>query len=159
MRYTLEKRSRAPLLSARIDWIVLEILILFVATVIYTVIIWIDESGSSSQTVLDTFKATVKEVVPFFQMALIYIVGLFELGGEIMLRYTSKIQQAIEQGIAQGKAEGVEQGKVEGIEEGKAEIYRAWYADWKRRQQEAAEKGIPFNDPQPPHPVNSTEKD
>lgn len=57
-----------------------------------------------------------------------------------MLRYTHKIQQALEQG------------KAAGIEEGKAEIYRAWYADWKRRQQEAEEKGVPFNDPPPPSP-------
>lgn len=142
----MEKKPRTPLLSTRIDWIVLEILILFVLTVVYTVIIWLDESGKSSQTVLETFKATIKEVVPFFQMALIYIVGIFELGGEIMLRYTHKIQQA----LAEGKAEG----KVEGKVEGKAEVYRAWYADWQRRQQEASEKGIPFNDPPPPNPDN-----
>ena len=152
----MEKKPRSPLLSARIDWIVLEILILFVLTVVYTVIIWLDESGNSSQTVLETFKATVKEVVPFSQYSLFVIVGLFELGGEIMLRYTHKIQQALEQGkvegIEQGKVEGIEQGKVEGIEQGKAEIYRAWYADWKRRQQEAKEKGLPFNDPPPPNP-------
>lgn len=134
----MEKKTRSPLLSARIDWIVLEILILFVLTVVYTVIIWLDESGKSSQTVLETFKATVKEVVPFSQMALIYIVGIFELGGEIMLRYTHKIQQA----LAEGKVEG------------KAEVYRAWYADWQRRKQEASEKGIPFNDPPPPNPDN-----
>ncbi len=144
----MEKKPRSPLLSARIDWIVLEILILFVLTVVYTVIIWLDESGNSSQTVLETFKATVKEVVPFSQYSLFIIVGLFELGGEIMLRYTHKIQQALEQ----GKAEGIEEGKVEGIEEGKAEIYRAWYADWKKRQQEAKEKGLPFTDPPPPNP-------
>ena len=140
----MEKKPRSPLLSARIDWIVLEILILFVLTVVYTVIIWLDESGNSSQTVLETFKATVREVVPFSQYSLFIIVGLFELGGEIMLRYTHKIQQALEQGKVEGK--------VEGIEEGKAEIYRAWYADWKRRQQEAKEKGLPFTDPPPPNP-------
>ena len=150
-------KTRSPLLSARIDWIVLEILILFVATVVYTVIIWIDESGEPSQTGLETFKTTVKEVVPFFQLALIYIVGIFELGGEIMLRYTSKIQQA----LAQGKVEGKVEGKTEGINQGRAEIYRAWYADWEKRKQEAAEKGIPFNEPPPYNPdnTNTTEKE
>lgn len=138
----MKTRPRSPLLSARIDWIVLEILVLFVATVIYTVIIWIDESGKPSQSGLETFKATVKEVVPFFQFALIYVVGIFELGGEIMLRYTSKIQQAIEQGIEQGKAE----------------IYRAWYADWEKRKQAAEEKGTPFDEPPPPNPENRTDK-
>ena len=64
------------------------------------------------------------------------------------------IEQGVEQGIEQGKAEGIEQGKAEGIEQGKDEIYRAWYADWERRRQAAAEKGIPFDDPPPPNPDN-----
>lgn len=134
--------NKIPLLSARIDWIVLEILILFIATVVYTVIIWIDESEKPSQTGLETFKVTVKEVVPFFQLALIYIVGAFEIGGEIMLRFTHKIQQAINQGIEQGRAQ----------------VYSAWYAEWEKRKQEAAEKGIPFNEPPPPNPNNASEK-
>ena len=58
--------------------------------------------------------------------------------------------EGIEQGIEQGKAEGIEQG----IEQGKAEIYRTWYADWERRRQAAAEKGIPFDDPPPSNPNN-----
>lgn len=135
------------MLSARIDWIVLEILILFIATVVYTVVIWIDESGKPSQTGLETFKTTVKEVVPFFQLALIYIVGAFEIGGEIMLRFTHKIQQAIDQGVKQG------------IEQGRAEVYSAWYTEWEKRKQEAAEKGIPFNEPPPPNPNNTIEKE
>ena len=65
-----------------------------------------------------------------------------------MLRYTTKIQQALEQGKAEGKAEGIEQG----IEQGRAEIYRAWYADWQKRKQAATEKGIPFDEPPPPTP-------
>lgn len=139
----MQTKTRSPLLSARIDWIVLEIFILFVATVVYTVIIWIDESGKTSQIGLETFKTTVKEVVPFFQLTLIYIVGTFEIGGEIMLRYTHKIQQAINQGIEQGRAE----------------VYRAWYAEWEKRKQEAAEKEIPFNEPPPPNPNNVTKKE
>ncbi len=135
-------------MSARIDWIVFEILILFVVTVVYTVIVWIDESGKPTQTSFETFKITVKEVVPFFQFALIYVVGIFEIGGEIMLRYTSKIQEAIEQGIKQGIKQGIEQGRTE--------VYRAWYAEWEKRKQEAADKGIPFNEPPPHNPNNST---
>lgn len=129
---------------------------------------------------LHTWKATVKEVVPFFHFAAITVVGAFELGGEFMLRYTAKIQQARDEGVEEGKAkgieegkaegieegkaegkaegieegkvEGIEQGKAEGIEQGKAEIYQAWYADWERRKQDALDKGIPFNDPPPPKP-------
>ncbi|MYF97629.1 hypothetical protein F4212_00630 [Candidatus Poribacteria bacterium] len=139
----MKTNTRSPLLFARIDWIVLEILILFVATVVYTVIIWIDESGKTSQIGLETLKITIKEVVPFFQLALIYIVGTFEIGGEIMLRYTHKIQQAIAQGIEQGRTE----------------VYRAWYAEWEKRKQEAAEKDIPFSEPPPPNPNNASEKE
>ena len=52
--------------------------------------------------------------------------------------------------IEQSKVEA----KAEGIEQGKDEIYRAWYADWERRRQAAAEKGTPFDDPPPPNPNN-----
>ena len=65
-----------------------------------------------------------------------------------MIRFTRLMQEAIAEGITQGIAQGIAQGKVEG----KAEIYRAWHADWERRRQAAAEKGIPFNEPPPPKP-------
>jgi hypothetical protein len=102
----LKKKQRAPLISGRPEWIALEIFTLFVSTVVYTVIIWQDVSASA-QTTLEAFKATVKEVVPFSQFALIYIIGTFELGGEIMIRFTSKIEQALEQGRKKGVEEGI----------------------------------------------------
>ena len=141
----MQAKQRSPLLSARMDWIALEILILFVATVICTVVVWIDESGVSSQPVLEVFDATIGRVVVFSQFALINIIGIFELGGEIMLRYTAKVQQAHEQG------------KAEGIEQGREEIYRAWYADWEKRRQAATEKGIPFDEPPPPNPNHTND--
>ena len=67
-----------------------------------------------------------------------------------MLRYTAKIQEALDKGKAEGIVEGIIEGKAEGKVEGKAEIYQAWYADWERRKQEALEKGLPFSDPPPP---------
>ena len=82
-----------------------------------------------------------------------------------MLRFTSKIEQATaearEQGIEQGKEQGIkqgkEQGREEGIAEGRVEVYRAW-ADWNKRREEAAAKGIPFDEPPPPNPENVTEE-
>ena len=87
-----------------------------------------------------------------------------------MIRFTYLLHKATEKGKAEGIAEGIEQGKAEGIEQGieqgkaegieqgieqgKAEIYRTWYADWERRRQAAAEKGIPFDDPPPSNPNN-----
>ena len=148
----MKKKQRAPLISGRPEWIVLEIFTLFVSTVVYTVIIWQDVSASA-QTTLEAFKATVKEVVPFSQFALIYIIGAFELGGEIMIRFTSKIEQALEQGRKEGRKEGREEGR----EEGRVEIYRAW-TDWNKRREEADAKGVPFNETPPPNPENGTGK-
>lgn len=147
----MQNKQRTPLLSTSLDWIVLEIFILFCATVVYTVIILVDESKNTSQTGLETFKTTVKEVVPFFQFALIFIIGIFEIGGEVMLRYTQKMQQARNEGRIEGIAEGEAKGKNE--------IYQQWYADWERRKQAAAEKGIPFDDPPPPNPQNGNQSE
>ena len=143
----MSTQSRATLLSSRLDWIVLQILILFVLTVVYAVIIWqVEDPGA--QTTLDTFRTVVKEVVPFSQFALLCIVGIFELGGTLMFFYFHKMEQATKQGIEQGRTEGVEQGR--------AEVYREWLADWEKRRQEAIAKGIPFDEPPPPNPENGT---
>ncbi len=156
----MKKKQRAPLISGRPEWIVLEIFTLFVSTVVYTVIIWQDVSASA-QTTLEAFKATVKEVVPFSQFALIYIIGAFELGGEIMIRFTSKIERAVavatEEALKKGLEEGIKQGREEALKEGRVEIYRAW-ADWNKRREEAEAKGEPFTDLPPPNPENGTGK-
>ena len=163
------------MLSTPMDWIVIEVIILYVSTMVYTIIIWLDESGNTSLNQLEIFKNTTKEVVPFFYFALIFVVGTFEIIGEIMLRYTIKMQEAhakgkaegIQEGKTEGKAEGIQEGKAEGIQEGKAEgiqegreeILREWHADWERRKQAAIEKGIPFDEPPPPAPNNTHHKE
>ena len=150
----MDTKPRGALLSSRLDWIALEILLLFSVTVIYAVIIWQHENASA-QTRLEAFSVTVGTVAPFSQFALICIVGLFELGGEIMLRFTHKIEQATAAGIEKGIAEGVERGIAEGIAQGRAEVYRAWHADWEKRRQAAVSKGLPFNEPPPPNPEDN----
>jgi hypothetical protein len=156
----LKKKQRAPLISGRPEWIALEIFTLFVSTVVYTVIIWQDVSASA-QTTLEAFKATVKEVVPFSQFALIYIIGAFELGGEIMIRFTSKIERAVavatEEALKKGVEEGIKQGREEALKEGRVKTYRAW-TDWNKRREEAEAKGEPFTDLPPPNPENGTGK-
>ena len=142
----LKAKQRSPLLSARLDWIVLEIMILFTVTVVYTIITWIDMARTPTQNGLETFRLVIKEVVPFSNFALICILGVFEIGGEIMLRFTSKMLQAREQGLEQG------------LEQGREEIYRAWHADWERRKASAEAKGIPFDEPPPPHPNGHSDK-
>ncbi|MDE0012509.1 MAG: hypothetical protein OXU36_15265 [Candidatus Poribacteria bacterium] len=143
----MSTQSRATLLSSRLDWIVLQILILFVLTVVYAVIIWqVEDTGA--QTTLETFRTVVKEVVPFSQFALLCIVGIFELGGTIMFFFTHKMEEAT--------AAGIKQGRTEGVEQGRAEVYREWLADWEKRRQEAIAKGLPFDEPPPPNPENGT---
>ena len=144
----MEVQQRSPLLSARINWIVLEIFILFIVTNIYTVLIWLDTSGSSSQTNFETFKIVVKEVLPFSGLAMLYIVSIFEIGGEIMLRYTAKIQQALAEGKAEGIAEGEAKGKAEGIAEGEAKERELW-TEWNKRRLEAEAKGEAFTEDPP----------
>ena len=138
----MNAKPRVAFLSSRIDWISLQILILFVSTIIYAVIIWQNES-TNGQVALDRFRATVAAVVPFSHFALVCVLGMFELGGLIMLFFFHKMEEAAKQGLQQG------------LEQGRAEVYSKWHADWERRRQEAAEKGIPFNEPPPPYPYPS----
>ena len=71
----------------------------------------------------------------------------------------SPFYQLLEQQIYErGLEQGIEQGLEQGITKGRDEVYRAWYADWERRRQEAAEKGVPFNEPPPSKPKNNTEQ-
>ena len=154
MGFTLEREPRSPLLSARISWIFIEIVVIFVIILGCTVFVWWKESGTAGQTGYETFKNVVSAVAQFSNLAIIFVVCIFEIGGEIMIRFTYLVQKGIAQGIEKAIAQGIEQGKAEGIEQGKSEIYRVWYADWEKRRQAAAEKGIPFDDPPPPNPDN-----
>ena len=138
----MNRKERSPLISARVDWIFLEILIIFTATMVYSVIIWIDES-KTSESVLETLKVTVKESVPFFHYTMFAVIGTFEIIGAIMIRYTLIRDKLIKQGLEQGR------------EEGREETYKEWYADWEKRKQDATEKGLEFNDPPPPRPSNN----
>ena len=142
----MDRKERSPLLSARVDWIFLEILIIFSATMVYSVIIWIDES-QTSESVLETFKVTVKESVSFFHYTVVVVIGTFEIIGAIMIRYTLIRDKLIKQGI--------ERGLELGREEGREEAYEEWYADWEKRKQAATDKGLEFTDPPPPRPSNN----
>ena len=62
--------------------------------------------------------------------------------------FAKDTDKTIEQGIVMG----IEQGIAKVMEQAKVEIYRAWHADWEKRRQAAAEKGLPFNDSPPPNP-------
>jgi flagellar biosynthesis/type III secretory pathway protein FliH len=64
------------------------------------------------------------------------LVEIYELGGEIMIRFTSKLERAVaeatEEALKKGVEEGIKQGREEALKEGRVEIYRAW-ADWNKR--------------------------
>lgn len=133
------KKERVTLLSTRQTWISLQVIILFALEVVYGIIFWQYESGKDQATT-EAIIATARDVSVFIVPTIVAIIGISELGGEIMIRFTHLMQKAVAQGIAQGKAEG------------KAEVYQAWHADWEKRKQTAKAKGIPFNEPPPPKP-------
>ena len=146
-------KQRVTLLSTRQTWISLQVILLFLLEVVYVIIFWQYESGKDQAT-MEAVIATAKDVSIFIVPTIVSIIGIFEIGGEIMIRFTYLMQKAIAEGIEQGIAQGVEQGKVEG----KAEIYRAWHADWERRKRETEAKGIPFNESPPPKPEGYPEE-
>ena len=149
----MNNKERSPLLSGRLEWISHQILILFVATIIYTIVIWFDESKTQQSTIL-ALKNTMKEAVSFFQYAAIVVIGCFEAIGEFMIRYTMKIREALKQGVEIGVKQGREEGREEGRAKGREEIYEQWFAYYERMK-EAEQKGIEFNEPPPPKPNNS----
>lgn len=146
------KKERATLLSTTQAWISLEIILLFFLEIVYAIIFWRYENAKDQAT-MEAVIATARNVSVCILPTIVGIVGMFEIGGEIMIRFTRLMQEAIAEGKAEGIAEGIAQGKAEG----KAEVYRAWHADWERRRQAAAEKGIPFDEPPPPKPEDINE--
>ena len=98
--------------------------------------------GPKEAETMDAVIETVGPVSDSILLIIISVAALFEIGGELMLRYTAVLAKT----RAEGKAEG------------RAEVYREWRADWERRRQEAQEKGIPFSEPPPPNPETNNNK-
>ena len=137
------KKQRSPLLSTRQDWISVEIFTLFVATIIYAVIVWWYQSGKTQET-METVFVTVRHVSTAILPMIVGIVGIFEIIGEIMIRLTSLIEKVRAEGKAEGKAEIIAQ-------------FRQYFA-WEKRRDEAAMNNQPFNEPPPPKPEGYPEE-
>lgn len=135
------KKQRSPFLSTRQDWISVEIFTLFVATLIYAVIVWRYESGKTQET-MEAVLATIRHVSAVIMPMILGIVGIFEIIGEIMIRFTSLMEKI--------RAEGIAEGKVQGRSETIAQ-FREYFA-WEKRRDEAAANNEPFNEPPPPKP-------
>ena len=131
----------------------MEIFTLFVATVIYAVIVWRYQSGKTQET-METVFVTMRHVSTAILPMSVCIVGTFELIGEIMIRLTSLMEktraEGKAEGIAEGKAEGIAEGKAQGRAETVAEFHR--YFAWEKRRAEAAASNQPFDEPPPPKP-------
>ena len=119
----------------------MEIFTLFVATIIYAIIVWRYESSKAQET-METVFVTMRHVSAAILPMIVVIVGTFELIGEIMIRLTSLIEKVRAEGRAEGKAEG----KAETIAQ-----FRQYFA-WEKRRDEAAMNNQPFNEPPPPKP-------
>ncbi len=135
------KKQRSPFLSTRQDWISVEIYTLFVATLIYAVIVWQYESGKTQET-MEAVLATIRHVSAVIMPMILGIVGIFEIIGEIMIRFTSLMEKI--------RAEGIAEGKVQGRTETVAQ-FREYFA-WEKRRDAAAANNQPFNEPPPPKP-------
>ena len=143
------KKQRSPFLSTRQDWISVEIFTLFVATIIYAVVVWQYESGKTQETmaaVLTTMRHVSAAILPM----IVGIAGTFEIIGEIMIRFTSLMEKVKAEGKAEGKVEGIAEGKIQGRSETIAQ-FREYFA-WEKRRDEAAANNEPFNEPPPPKP-------
>ncbi len=145
------KKHRSPLLSTRQDWISVEIFTLFVATIIYAIIVWRYESSKTQET-METVFVTMRHVSAAILPMIVVIVGTFELIGEIMIRLTSLIEKMRAEGKAEGRAEGFAEGKAETIAE-----FRRYFA-WERRREKAAANNQPFDEPPPPKPEGYPEE-
>ena len=141
------RKQRSPLLSTRQDWISVEIFTLFVATIIYAVVVWRYQSGKAQET-METVFVTMRHVSTAILPMIVGIVGTFEIVGEIMIRLTSLMEKTRAEGIAEGKA----QGRAETIAE-----FRQYFA-WEKRRAEAAANNQPFNEPPPPKPEDYPEE-
>ena len=129
----------------------MEIFTLFVATIIYAIIVWRYQSGKTQETMEAVF-VTMRHVSAAILPMIVVIVGTFELIGEIMIRLTSLIEKMRAEGFAEGRAEGFAEGKAETIAE-----FRRYFA-WKRRREKAAANNQPFDEPPPPKPEGYPEE-
>ncbi len=141
------KKQRSPFLSTRQDWISIEIFTLFVATIIYTIIVWWYQSGKT-QGLIETILITMRHVSAAILPMIVGIVGTFEIIGEIMIRFTSLMEKMKAEGIVEGKV----QGRAETIEQ-----FREYFA-WEKRRDEAAANNQPFNESPPPKPEGYPEE-
>ncbi len=137
------KKQRFPLLSARQDWISVEIFTLFLAMSVYAVMVWRHESGKTEEA-MEAVLVTMRHVSAAILPMTVWILGIFEIIGEIMIRFTSLMEKMRAEGKAEGRAETIAQ-------------FRQYFA-WEKRRAEAAANNQPFDEPPPPKPEGYPEE-
>ncbi len=141
------KKQRFPLLSARQDWISVEIFTLFLAVSVYAVMVWRHESGKTEEA-MDAVLVTMRHVSAAILPMTVWILGIFEIVGETMIRFTSLMEKMRAEGIAEGRALG----RAETIAQ-----FGQYFA-WEKRRVEAAANNQPFDEPPPPKPEGYPEE-
>ena len=141
------KKQRFPLLSARQDWISVEIFTLFLAMSVYAVMVWRHESGKTEEA-MEAVLVTMRHVSAAILPMTVWILGIFEIIGEIMIRFTSLMEKM--------RAEGIAEGRVLGRAETIAQFGQ--YFAWEKRRVEAAANNQPFDEPPPPKPEGYPEE-
>ena len=145
------KKQRFPLLSARQDWISVEIFTLFLAMSVYAVMVWRHESGKTEEA-MDAVLVTMRHVSAAILPMTVWILGIFEIIGEIMIRFTSLMEKMRAEGRAEGIAEGEALGRAKTIAQ-----FGQYFA-WEKRRVEAAANNQPFDEPPPPKPEGYPEE-
>ena len=141
------KKQRFPLLSARQDWISVEIFTLFLAMSVYAVMVWRHESGKTEEA-MEAVLVTMRHVSAAILPMTVWILGIFEIIGEIMIRFTSLMEKMRAEGIAEGEARG----------RAKTIAQFGQYFAWEKRRVEAAANNQPFDEPPPPKPEGYPEE-
>ena len=146
----MQKDDRVDIFSIRRIWVDAALKVFSIKVIVYTIFL-IRHETAKAQPVMETVQAIVGQLAVFIPVATGFTLILFQ-GVDFIMFLTQIYKARLQRKIMQARSEGIAEGKAEGIEQGKVEIYRTWYADWERRRQAAAEKGIPFDDPPPFNP-------
>ena len=140
----MQKDDRVDIFSIRRIWVDAALKVFSIKVIVYTIFL-IRHETAKAQPVMETVQAIVGQLAVFIPVATGFTLILFQ-GVDFIMFLTQIYKARLQRKIMQARSEG--------IAEGKSEIYRTWYADWERRRQAAAEKGIPFDDPPPSNPNN-----
>lgn len=160
-----KREQRESILSVAAKWLPWCLALVFVLTIGWAIFVTrveiLNPQGRNSSEIAIAVAIKTATTLPLIILCSLFITTTLDmLGGATMVtaRYlTEKFLEPFREkikaegraeGIAEGKEEGIAKGKEEGIALGAARKQREW-ENWLRDEQEAKERGEPFDDPPP----------